>query len=64
MLLTSRVSVKMIQKTTVLGAPIIAAVSAPSALALRSAEAAGITLVAVARRDGFEVFSYARRVRA
>jgi FdhD protein len=63
-LLTSRVSVEMIQKAAVLGAPVVVAVSAPSALALRSAKAAGITLVAVARRDGFEVFTHARRIRA
>src|SRR5690606_22622892 len=40
-LLTSRVSVEMVQKTAVLGAPIIVAVSAPTALALRMAEQAG-----------------------
>jgi FdhD protein len=62
--LTSRVSVEMVQKAAVLGAPVLVAVSAPSALALRSAEAAGITLVAVARRDGFEVFTHIGRIRA
>lgn len=61
-LLTSRVSVEMIQKSAVLGAPIVAAVSAPTALALRVAEAAGITLVAVARGDGFEVFTHGNRI--
>jgi len=62
--LTSRVSVEMVQKAAILGAPVLVAVSAPSALALRSAEAAGITLVAIARRDGFEVFTHTRRIRA
>jgi FdhD protein len=61
-LLTSRVSVEMVQKTAALGAPIIAAVSAPTALAVRACEDAGITLVAVARRDGFEVFSHGERI--
>ena len=61
-LLTSRVSVEMIQKAAVLGAPILVAVSAPTALAVRVAEAAGITLVAVARQDGFEIFSHPDRV--
>ena len=60
--LTSRVSVEMVQKTAAIGAPIIVAVSAPTALAVRTAEAAGITLVAVARADGFEVFTRAERV--
>lgn len=61
-LLTSRVSVEMVQKAAVLGAPIVAAVSAPTALALRTAEQAGITLVAIARDDGFEVFTHAERI--
>jgi FdhD protein len=61
-LLTSRVSVEMIQKAAVLGAPVVVAVSAPTALALRIAEKAGITLVAVARDDGFEVFTHGNRI--
>jgi FdhD protein len=61
-LLTSRVSVEMIQKAAVLGAPIVVAVSAPTALAVRTAEAAGITLIAIARDDGFEVFSHGGRI--
>ena len=48
-LLTSRVSVEMVQKAAAIGAPILVAVSAPTALAVRTAEAAGITLVAIAR---------------
>ena len=42
----------------------LVAVSAPTALALRTAEAAGITLVAVARDDGFEVFTHPHRIAA
>ena len=61
-LLTSRVSVEMVQKTAAIGAPILCAVSAPTALAVRTAEEAGVTLVAVARRDGFEVFTGAHRI--
>jgi FdhD protein len=63
-LLTSRVSVEMVQKTAALGAPVIVAVSAPTVLAVRVAEAAGITLVAVARPDGFEVFTHPHRIGA
>ena len=62
-LLTSRVSVEMVQKAAAIGAPIVAAVSAPSALAVRAAEDCGITLVAIARSDGFEIFSHSARVR-
>jgi FdhD protein len=63
-LLTSRVSVEMVQKAAMMGAPIVAAVSAPTALAVRMADDAGITLVAVARADGFEVFTHPARVQA
>jgi FdhD protein len=61
-LLTSRVSVEMVQKTAAMGAPVLVAVSAPTALAVRIAEAAGITLVAVARSDGFEIFTHPDRI--
>lgn len=60
--LTSRVSVEMVQKAAVAGAPIVVAVSAPTGLALKIADAAGITLVAVARSDGFEIFTHAQRI--
>jgi len=63
-LLTSRVSVEMVQKAATLGAPVMVAVSAPTALAVRMADAAGITLVAVARADGFEIFTHPRRITA
>jgi FdhD protein len=59
---TSRVSVEMVQKTAVIGAPVIVAASAPTALAVRTAAAAGITLVAIARDDGFEVFTHPARI--
>jgi FdhD protein len=61
-LLTSRVSVEMVQKTAAIGAPVMVAVSAPTALAVKMAEAAGITLVAVARSDGFEIFTHPDRI--
>jgi FdhD protein len=60
--LTSRVSIELIQKTAVLGAAILIAVSVPSARAVRDAEAAGITLIAVARKDGFEIFTHPERI--
>jgi FdhD protein len=62
LLLTSRVSVEMVQKATVLGAQAMIAVSVPTALAVRVAEAAGVTLIAVARSDGFEVFTHPHRL--
>ena len=61
-MVTSRVSVELIQKTAALGAPVIVAVSAPTALAIRACESAGITLAAVARDDRFEVFCHGERI--
>ena len=61
--LTSRVSVEMVQKAARLGAEVLVAVSAPTALAIRTAEEAGITLVAVARADAFEIFTSPERIR-
>ncbi len=60
--LTSRVSVEMVQKAAAFGAPAILAVSAPTALAIRTAEAAEMTLLAVARPDAFEIFCGCDRV--
>ncbi len=61
-LLTSRVSIELIQKTAMLGAPVLVAVSTPTVYALRAAEAAGITLAAIARDDGFEIFTHQERI--
>jgi len=61
--ISSRVSVEMVQKCAVIGAPIVAAISAPTALAIRTAAQAGITLIAVARDDGFEVFTGEERMK-
>jgi FdhD protein len=60
---TSRLSVEMIQKAASIAIPLIVAVSAPTALALRAADAAGMTLIAVARRDGFEIFTHPQRIK-
>ena len=59
---TSRVSVEMVQKTAAIGAPVIIAVSAPTALAIRAAEEAGMTLVALVRGEDFDVFTRPERV--
>jgi FdhD protein len=59
---TSRVSVEMVQKTAAIGAPFIIAVSAPTALAIRTAEDAGMTLVALVRGEDFDVFTRPERV--
>jgi FdhD protein len=62
-IVTSRLSVEMIQKAASFSIPLVVAVSAPTALAVRTAEAAGMTLVAVARNDGFEIFTHPQRIK-
>jgi FdhD protein len=62
LLLSSRISVELVQKAAMLGAPVVAAVSAPTALAVRLADEAGMTLVGIARSDGFEVFTRPERI--
>ncbi len=62
-LLTSRLSVELVQKAAAIRIPVLVAVSAPTALAARTAEAAGITLVGVARNDVFEIFTHAKRIK-
>ena len=59
---TSRCSFEMVEKTARLGCPAIVAVSAPTDLAISKAEEAGVTLVALARADGHTVFSHAHRL--
>jgi FdhD protein len=56
-LVTSRASFEMVEKTAIFGASTLVAVSAPTSLAVERARALGMTLVAVARRDGCIVFT-------
>jgi FdhD protein len=60
--MTSRVSIELIQKAARLGAPVLVAVSAPTAAAIRLADSSGITLVAVARGQDFEIFTHRQRI--
>ena len=60
--ITSRVSVDMVQKAVIAGTGLLIAVSAPTALAVRTAEAAGLTLVGIARGADFEIFTRASRI--
>jgi FdhD protein len=60
--LSSRISVELVQKAGMMGLPILVGISAPTALAVRTAETIGITLVGIARDDGFEVFSHPERI--
>lgn len=61
-ILTSRVSIDMVQKVAALGAPMLIAVSAPTAQAVTLADEAGITLIALARPDRFEAYTHTDRI--
>lgn len=57
-LVTSRASYEMVQKVTVAGARLLAAVSRPTGLAIRLAEASGLTLVALLRGRTANVYTH------
>ena len=61
-LITSRCSYEMVQKAVTVGLPMLVAVSAPTALAVRMAQSAGLTMVAVARADGMRVYSHPQHI--
>jgi formate dehydrogenase accessory protein FdhD len=61
-LITSRCSVEMVQKAAAVGIPVLVAISAPTALARRVAEACNVTLVALARPDSVLVVTHPQRV--
>jgi FdhD protein len=60
--MSSRLSVELVQKTAMIGAPVLVTISAPTAQAVRIGESAGITLVGVGRADGFEIFTHGQRI--
>jgi len=59
---TSRASVEMVQKAAVAGAPLLAAVSAPTSLAVETADAVQMALVGLARQGNLVVYSHAERI--
>jgi FdhD protein len=61
-IVTSRCSYEMVEKTVLAGVSLLVAISAPTALAIRKAEGANLTLVALARHDGHAVFTGAHRI--
>jgi FdhD protein len=62
LLVSGRVSFEIVQKAAVAGIPIIAAVSAPSDLAIDAAERLNMTLVGFLRGQGFNVYSHDARI--
>lgn len=62
-IITSRASYEMVQKAATVGIGFIAAISAPTALAIRLAEETGVTLVGFVRRQGHVVYAQGARLR-
>ena len=62
MLVTSRASYEMVQKTAAMGIGLLAALSAPTSFAIRHAQRCGLTLVAFARRERHVVYANGHRL--
>ena len=62
LMVSGRVSFEIVQKAAVAGIPVVCAVSAPSDLAIETAERLGVTLVGFLRGDGFNVYAHDARI--
>jgi FdhD protein len=60
--ITSRGSFELVQKAAILGVPLLAAVSAPTALAVRVAHTVGLTLAGFARDDRVTAYTHSARL--
>jgi FdhD protein len=61
-IVTSRASYEMVQKTAWIGVTLLAAISAPTGLAIRLAEETGLTLIGFARDDQHVIYTHPQRL--
>jgi len=61
-IVTSRASFEMVQKCATVGISFMAAISAPTGLAIRLAEETGLTLLGFARGQGHTVYAHPQRL--
>ena len=61
-IVTSRASYEMVQKTAWVGISLLAAISAPTGLAIRLADEAGLTLIGFARDDQHVIYTHPQRL--